>query len=52
LQDKHTSLKLSFPNLLTQEEIETCRNISDTETELEKIFGEEADKLLFISGLK
>jgi exonuclease III len=53
LQDKLTSLKLSLPNLLTQGEIDTCnKNITDTETELEKIFEEEADKLLFISGLK
>jgi hypothetical protein len=53
LQEKLTSLKLSLPNLSTQEEIEACnKHISDTETELEKIFEEEADKLLFISGLK
>jgi hypothetical protein len=53
LQDKLTSLKLSLPNLLTQGEIDTCnKNITDTEMELEKIFEEEADKLLFISGLK
>jgi exonuclease III len=53
LQDKLTSLKLSLPNFLTQEEIDTCnKNISDAETELESIFEEEADKLLFISGLK
>jgi hypothetical protein len=53
LQDKLTSLKLSLPNLPTQGEIDTCnKNIADTETELEKIFEEEADKLLFISGLK
>jgi hypothetical protein len=53
LQDKLTSFKLSLPNLLTQEEIETCnKNISDVETELERIFEDEADKRLFISGLK
>jgi exonuclease III len=53
LQDKLTSLKLNLPNLLTQEEIETCnKNIFDTETELERIFEDEADKLVFISGLK
>jgi exonuclease III len=53
LQEKVNMLKIKLPNLIEENEINNCESeIRDSEIELDKILEQEADRLMFLSGLK